>query len=1092
MDPASVSDAPRDGSTSPLEAPGAMAHGDGAVTEAFRKSDTGTNRGRQEAEWPRVRGYEVLSLIGSGGMGVVYKARQCELRRIVALKTIRASALTDPIYLERFYAEAEAVARLQHPNIIQVFEVGTVEPRLEGASRTPFIALEYMDGGNLLRHARHPQEPHDAARMVEKLARATHAAHQLGVIHRDLKPANVLLTRDGEPKIADFGVAKRLWDEEDVYRCQTQAGTVMGTPEYMAPEQISSAATTMAVDVYALGVILYQLLTARVPFQAATPLETIELVRTQDPVSPRELQPRLPRDLDTICLKCLDKDPARRYPSAEALADDLKRFHESRPIRARRVSHLEKFARWCKRDPLAAGLLGAVLACFLVAFVLVSLSYWRSESARAELAEQRDEAQRREKAERWERYRANIVAAANALRVYNATGARSALDDAPKEHRNWEWQLFHSRLDMAKHVLAGPSTGTVSERAFSADSQRVALASDKAIRVWDTASARELMALTSAAAIANVRLSPDGRTLAYRLLDRQVLLRDVDANQVRAVLTGHERTVQAVEFTADGKRLLTGSQDQPYRVWDVETGKLVQEIPMQYPIQHNISFNADGSRMTRSAPGADVVEIWDVAKERRIATVPDDRHNLQRVHLDQTGDLVKTVESYPSNCVRLWDAATGRLISTLCGHTNSVSHCEFSPDCQLIATGSRDQTIGLWNAATGQSLATFRGHRGAVRWVSFSADGKRLVSAAEDHTVRLWDVQTGESLAVLVGHAGDVCRATFTSDGRTIVSVSEDGTARCWDTPMVENTGILRGHKTFVYGVAFHPDGEHVASASWDGTVRIWHATSGRQTAQLPHGDSTFVSSVAFHPSGTMLASRTRGGVYLWDVASGKLIYRWDVPGGDWRDTRVAFNPRGDRLAAGCRGREIRIWDVDSHGEVAVLRGHEEEVRDVAFSPDGRWLASAGNNKVRIWDARQGTQVRVLSGHTGEAYAVAFNTDGTLLASGATDGTARIWDSATWSEIATLKHGINVYGVAFSRDNTRLACAGADNSIRLWDVKSYQEVADLRGHSAYVHQVAFSPDGTRMVSASGDHTLRIWDTLSAQDRAARTRACALP
>jgi WD40 repeat protein/tRNA A-37 threonylcarbamoyl transferase component Bud32 len=1032
-----------------------------------------------------VRGYEILSIIGTGGMGIVYEARHHHLRRKVALKTIRAADLADPVYLERFYAEAEAVARLQHPNIIQVFEVGTVEAHAGETYSSPFIALEFVDGGSLAERVAVPQTPQAAAALVEKLARAAHAAHRVGVIHRDLKPANVLLTSAGEPKIADFGVAKQLGAEYDTAgRCHTQAGTVMGTPEYMAPEQAAGAAPTPAVDIYALGVILYELLTARVPFQAASAVETMDLVRSQEPISPRRLRPGLPHDLETICLKCLEKEPACRYASAEALADDLERFRHDRPIQARRVSAIEKARRWCKRNPLAAGLLAAVAVIFLAAFALVTLSYWRSEQARQEVAEQRDEAQRREKAERWERYRANIAASASALQVHNVGSARRSLETAPAEWRNWEWRHFHSRLDLAQHVLP-VFKSPVGEGRFSADGRRVALIAGRTVRVWDTFARREVMSFQVPEGAFHFQMSPDGRALAYRSSDREVVLQDIEANRVRAVLRGHERTVHSVQFTADSRRLVTGSHEQALHVWDVRTGDLMRLITLGKHPRLEVTFSADGRRMTSWTQGDAVVRVWDVETETQLVTLPNGKNTLRSVHINKRGDRVLTIEAYPSSTLHLWDVATGRCLSTMRGHSNALMQLAVSPDGTRIASASRDQTVILWEAATGRSLAVLRGHRGPVSSVSFSPDGKRLVSASDDHTSRVWDALTGEALAVLHGHTADMLFATWTADGTTIVSASRDGTVRLWDEGALANNGTLRGHGTFVYGVAFHPDGEQVASASWDGTARIWEATTGRQTALLPHGEKGMVTSVAFHPSGTVLATRARDAVRLWEVASGREVHRWPVPSDGWRDTRVAFTRRGDRLASGCRDREIRIWDVASRAGVAVLRGHEDEVRDVAFSPDGRWLASVADQcdpAVRIWDLSRMEQAHALTGHTRGGYAVAFNSAGTLLASGATDGTVRLWDTRTWKEVAVFRHGINVYGVAFTPDGTRLACACADNTIRIWDVDTHQEVAELRGHTAYVHQVMFSPDGTRLVSASGDHLVRIWDTLPAQER----------
>jgi WD40 repeat protein len=1050
----------------------------------------GAKRYQIGANWPRVRGYEVLSLIGSGGMATVFKARHRDLRRTVALKTIRPSVLSDPGFPERFYAEAEAVARLQHPNIIQVFEIGTLEPQPGCPEPGPFIALEYVDGGSLFDRVDHPQPPRAAAEMLEKLARAAHAAHRVGVIHRDLKPANVLLTKSGEPKIADFGVAKQLTAQpEDSPRCQTRAGTAMGTPEYMAPEQANGEAPTPAMDVYALGVILYELLTARVPHQAASAFETLDLVRNQDPIHPRRLQPRLPRDLETICLKCLEKDPAHRYASAEGLADDLRRFLDDRPVLARRTGSAEKLGRWCKRNPLPAASLAAAVAVFLTAFGLVTRSYWQSEQARAQLAEQRDQAQRREKAERWERYRADIVASANALQVYHADSARRTLASSPVEHRNWEWRYFNGRVDSARLVLTGFPAGGSGVGGASADGRRVMLNAGSRARVWDTTGPRALLAVDGPDDSGYFCLSPDGRTLAYRSGETDVVLVDVDTNEVRAVLRGHERIIRDVHFYEDGKFLTTGSHEQPFRVWDVSTGSLVRTIRTEFEKHYSVSFSGDGRRMTYANPDDREVRVIDVTTDQRIATVPNvSKAGLQAVDLDRAGRTFVTRELYPSNTLRVWDADTGQAICSMSGHSNSVTQFARSPDGRRIASASRDQTIGLWDAATGRSIAVLRGHLGVVNAVAFSPDGARLLSGSEDHTVRLWDGRTGEALSVLPGHTDGVFRVSYAADGGTILSFGRDGTVRVWDARTAELNHTLRGHTTFVYGVAFHPDGERVASASWDGTARVWDATTGRQSAVLNHGDKTVATAVAFHPAGKLLATRARDAVRLWDVETGREVHRWDVPGDGWRDSRLAFSPDGHRLAAGCAGPVIRVWDTDTRTELATLRGHEVEVRDVAFSPDGRWLASAGDGPVRIWDVTRGELVQTLAGHTAGAYAAAFNRQGTQLATGSTDGTVRLWDVTTWTETAVLKHGTNVYGVAFSPDGTRLVSACADNSIRFWDLATRQEVADLRGHGAYVHQIAFSPDGSRLVSGSGDHTLRIWDSRSAQERLSRPAA----
>jgi tRNA A-37 threonylcarbamoyl transferase component Bud32 len=297
-----------------------------------------------------VAGYEVLEVLGRGGMGVVYKARQQSLRRIVALKMVLTGAHSSPEELLRFRIEAESVAQLRHPHVVQIYEVG----QHDGC---PYCAFEFIEGGNLAERIQGaPLTPEQAAQITEKLARAMQAAHDAGIVHRDLKPGNVLLTRDGDPKITDFGLAKRM-DSELV---QTRTGAVMGTPSYMAPEQAEGKRNVgPAADIYALGAILYELLTGRPPFQAETPLDTVLQVVSEEPVPPRRRQPKVPRKLQIICLKCLEKDPRRRYSSAAALGDDLRLFLRGEPIAARPPGPLGRCERWARLRPaLAATFVG--------------------------------------------------------------------------------------------------------------------------------------------------------------------------------------------------------------------------------------------------------------------------------------------------------------------------------------------------------------------------------------------------------------------------------------------------------------------------------------------------------------------------------------------------------------------------------------------------------------------------------------------------------------------------------------------------------------------------------------------------------------
>lgn len=367
------------------ETPGDLKSPAGDSVSAFRdpNSTVDWNSGRKgtspDEALPRLPGYEILSVLGRGGMGIVYQARDLQLKRMVALKMIRTVSADDDHRL-RFRREAEAIARLQHPHVVQVYAVGE-------HAREPFVVLEFVDGGSLSQRINGtPLPPREAAQIVETLAQAMEAAHERGILHRDLKPANVLLTSEGVLKITDFGLAKNLDDDSG----QTQTGDVMGTPSYMSPEQAAGRASEIgpSTDIYALGAILYELLTGRPPFRAATPMETLRQVIDEEPVPPRQLNPSTSRDLETIALKCLNKDRDHRYSSAAALAAELGRHRRGEPILARHTTRMERTWRWGRRHPAqAAALVTSLIAIVAIVGVLVGLRYQSQlRTANTELA----------------------------------------------------------------------------------------------------------------------------------------------------------------------------------------------------------------------------------------------------------------------------------------------------------------------------------------------------------------------------------------------------------------------------------------------------------------------------------------------------------------------------------------------------------------------------------------------------------------------------------------------------------------------------------------------------------------------------------
>jgi serine/threonine protein kinase len=696
-------------------------------------------------EWPVVPGYEILSKLGHGGMGVVYKARQQGLHRLVALKMLLAGTQATPRDLARFRLEAEVVARMQHPNIVQIYEIGE-------AGAGSYFALEFVEGGSLASKTRgNPQPVEVAARLVETLARAIHCAHQQGIVHRDLKPSNILLAvADGQratarqeapgarsrslhhwsqitvPKITDFGLAKRL-DGSDAW---TQTGQVVGTPNYMAPEQAGCKGQSIgpAADVYALGSILYELLTGRPPFKAETTLETVLQVLHEEPVPPGRLRPKLPRDLETICLKCLAKEPRKRYASAEALADDLRRFSNGEPIRARPVSEAERLWRWGWRNPVIAGLLVTLVAVFWIGFALVGWNYWKAETARqnevrerhaAEEARQR-EAEQREQAEKT-LYYGKLLRARLEWLANNIADAERILDDCPASRRGWEWSFLKQRCHADLLTLQG-HTGWVYSVAYSPAGRLIASAGGG---------------------------NPFWGNPGAKIEPGEAILWDAGTGERLRTLQRHTNLISSLAFSPDGKLLATAGEDKKIILWDVGTGAVVRMLPEQNGPARCVVFSPDGKSLATGfsdqTGAGGTIQLWDVTPGPREPSKPRltlRGHRLAGAWTDvvfrpdgrQLASIAST--NYVGE-VKLWDLTTGAEPLTLeANQGSSFQGAAFSPDGRYLAAGEWG-IVKLWDVVTGRLVQSIGGHNGQVWGVAFSPDGRQLASAGADGTVRV-------------------------------------------------------------------------------------------------------------------------------------------------------------------------------------------------------------------------------------------------------------------------------------------------------------------------------------------------------------------
>ncbi|HEY8749693.1 MAG TPA: protein kinase [Tepidisphaeraceae bacterium] len=1060
-------------------------------------------KSRSPRELPEfIAHYRILESLGEGGMGQVYKAEQREpIRRIVALKVIKLGMDTKEV-VARFDAERQALALMNHPNVARVFEAGMTD------TGRPYFAMEHVPGVPLTDYC--DQTKLTTRERLELFIPVCHAiqhAHQKGIIHRDLKPSNILVTVfDGKPvpKVIDFGIAKATNQQLTQHTLFTQTGALIGTPEYMSPEQAQTSGLDVdtRTDVYSLGVILYELLTGALPFDTETLHRAgldgmAKMIREEEPQKPstklgilnktptpkpgipdthelarrrrcdfRTLQRELRGDLDWIVLKAMEKDRIRRYETASALADDVQKYLYDEPVSAGQPGRWYRATKFARRN---RGLFvtGTIVGfTVIVGFLTSSIGFIKFWRANTDLAAKVQEVQH-----------ANTVAS---QKTAEALAQRS---EAEKQRNAAQIAVADGLLAQGDALdLAGRwvDAGGKYAEAYTSLGRlgRPTLGAELGLWAHYAYSPPPLLALTgSTGAVRCVAVSKDGRLAISGGEDRVVRLWDVQSGTEIRSFVGHDGHVLCLAISADGKTALSGSADKTIGLWDVQTGRKLKQLEGHAGPVSNVCFSPDGKSVL-SASDDRTLKLWNLESGAVVRTFSTHAQDVT-VAFSPDGKLALSgsgVDKLHEPTLTLWNVDQGTEIRSFPSHSAGVSSIAFSSDGTKALAGSDDHTMNLWDLATSTVVQKFVGHTGGVNSVAFSPDDSKALSAADDNTLKVWDVKTGVELRSLRGHTGRVLAAAYVGDGSVALSGSVDHTLQLWDLRPNSEIRSLHGHDGFGSALAFSPDGRTALSGGYDNSVIHWDISTGLELHRLK-GHTGAVLSVAFSPDGkTAVSGGADQSAELWDLRTG--LEQQPLSGHTNAVMGVAFAPDGRSVLTASADQTIKLWDARTGSELRTFKGATGAITSMVFSPaDGRTFATAGEDKlIRLWDIKTGEVVRTLAGHTGRVLSLAISTDGRLLASGSDDKTIRIWDIAAGKELRSFPaHAGAVLSVAFAPDGITVLSGGEDHTLKLWDAQTGTLLRAFGGQTGAVLSVALAADGLTALSASYDDlTIKLW------------------
>jgi WD40 repeat protein len=985
---------------------------------------------------PELLGYELLGELGRGGMGVVYKARHLALKRLVALKMIRTPGAASAEEIARFRTEAEAVARLRHPHIVQIHDVGEHDG-------SPYFALEFLAGGSLDRHLRgSPLPPRAAAQLMESLALAMHSAHEQGIVHRDLKPGNVLLETapvdaEGAPefpsvhaKVTDFGIAKFFGEQEGA---QTASGSILGTPSYMAPEQANGQIREIgpATDVYALGAILYELLTGRAPFRADTSWDTIAQVIGQEPIPPSRFHAKIPPDLETICLRCLEKKPSARYRSAKALAEDLRRYLDDMPIFARPAGTLERLGKWARRRPAVAGLLASVVVGAVGVLTLGILWSLDLRAANKAIGDERDIAKNAEavakKQHATARLRLNDLQLAFVKMVHEKEPSRglALLEDTqncPEDLRDFSWRMYRS-LCKRDRIL----------KTFGKDVKTAVFAKGGTM-------------LIAADAV--------GTSAAF----------DVKTGADTAI-GGMPAVAQFLASSETGEVLFAGDSEGTIHRISME-GKDTASVLARLPSLSALACSRDGSLLVAGTRDGKVF-LQELAAGIRVPkTLAKDLGGIASIAVSHDAARIAVA---CERGIRLFDSATGEEREAPKMRGLAVTAVAFSSDGLRLIACNADGATQWWNAGDPQPQGRFDVPRTMIWSLAAAPDGRGFAIAGMDGVIRCIDFATEKEMLVLSGHSGAVWRLEYSPDGESLASVGADGSVRLWSVASPAKGRLLETKGTFL-SAAFSADGAVLATGTRSGRLTLWDPASAKQIAGFATKRGP-VTGIRASGSGTWICGHGSGNVSIQSRDGAEELHCIEAANGPVLS--LAFAPLADRLFLSGKDGTFACWNLETRAEM-WKRSLGDVLWTIDSTADGKQIAvGSSNGKAWLYDA-EGQLLFEFPARKLSIISVAFSPDGKSLAIAGQDNAIEIWDLSTRVRSRMLTGPRNsLRSIAFATEGRTLASVGDDGEVRLWDLVTGQERLRLPLPTLSGNGVVFAPNGHGL-AAFGETKAVVW------------------